>query len=538
MLRARYLAVISLLLISEAVGAKTIKVRSLADLRKGLLVPEATVNVNKPVDLDGSTLVIPEGVVVKINSKLSNGNIEGKNSKLEIGKKGKFSNVAFDGSFNIPSISYTSFDNYTSDTELLRAMFNLTFNNIAHSTLMMEPKRIYDIEYQNLAYAHAIYEYENVDHKIIVGSEAIINDKRTNKQIGYENFDGVFLFSSCHNITIKNLNYQNLDNEYPEIRNVNGSVKFEAGLEKQIGYVGTSFILLQNDCSNISVSSNILGARYGIKSGDYSKFWLCGDYGVKNSSFNINAKRTGYPLAIEVGDSLEINVTSDTHHRACYLCGLSNSIINIKAKNIMIAPLHCLLSDTHYSKGNKQYAKYKACYNLDINFVEFGSEIVTAGDVYCVGLQTYNTEPFQKRKNPLEWHDIKIDIKKESAAPKVGLFNFLRLPTSNADALSVRDNYRNIIVSAEDSFNSEQWSMRLLVSDVCNYDNIKLNIKALKGKIIYDNANPYSFDISGSSIGTLYYAGNISLNKDEIKTIVEHKSVVQAKGHKITNIVK
>lgn len=535
MLRTRYFTLVVLILLTVTGFAKTISVQTLADLQRSVQVPKITVNIKKSIDLCGSTIVIPDGVVIKVNSKLSNGKIEGNNTQIEVGKKGKFSNIAFNGSYNVPSITYKNFDGYLSDTELLRAMLDLTFKNIAHSTLQLEPKRIYDIEYHKLAYAHAIYEYENVSNKTIVGCDAIISDKRTNAHIGFENFDGVFLFSACHGISIQNLHYQNLDEEYPEIRNENGSVKVGAGIEKQLGYIGASFVLLQNDCSRINISSNIIGARYGIKSGDYSKFWLCGDYGVKNSSFNINAKRTGYPVAIEIGDSLNINVTSDTHHRACYLCGISNSTINIQAKNIMIAPLHCLLSDTHYSKGDPKKPQFKACYGLDINFVELGSEIATAGDVYCVGLQTYNTVPFQKRKASLEWHDIRIKIKKESSAPKVGLFNLMRMPTSNTDALSIRDTYRNIVVLAEDPFSSDQWSMRLLVSDVADYQDVKLNIKAKNGRIIYDNANKYSFDLSDSSIGTLFYTGNITLDKNEIKSIVEHRSVIQAKGHNITN---
>ncbi len=517
-------------------NAKTIKVRTLTDLQKSILVPEATINIKKAIDLGGSTIVIPEGVTIKVNAKLSNGTIEGNTTQIEVGKKGRLSDVAFDGCFNVPSITYKSFEGYSSDTELLRAMFNLTFKNIANSSLLLEPNRIYDIEYHKLAYAHAIYEYENVSNKTIVGNGAIINDLRSRTQMGYSSYDGVFLFSGCHNITIDNLNYQNLNEDFVPVMDDKGNIKHEAGIENQLGYIGSSYILLQNDCSGINVTSEIVGARYGVKSGDYSMFWLCGDYGVKNSTFKINAKRTGYPVAIEIGDSLNINVTSDTHHRACYLCGVSNSTINVRAKNIMIAPLHCLLSDTHYSKGDTQNPQFKACYNLDINFVELGSEIATAGDVYCVGLQTYNTEPFQKRKAPLEWHDIRIKVKKENPAPKVGLFNLLRMPTSNNDALSIRDTYRNIVISAEDPFNSDQWSMRLLVSEVANYKDVKLNINAKNGRIIYDNANQYSFDLSESSVGTLYYTGNITLDKNEIKSIVEHKSVIRAKGHKITNI--
>ena len=536
MLRARYIALITLILMTVTGNAMIIKVKTLTDLKKSILVPEATINIKKSIDLGGLTIIIPEGVTVKVNAKLSNGTIEGNQTKVEVGKKGRFSDIAFDGCFNIPSITYKSFEGYSSDTELLRAMFNLSFKNIAHSFLLLEPKHIYDIEYRKLAYAHAIYEYENVSNKTIVGNGTIINDLRSRTQIGYSSYDGVFLFSGCHNITIDNLNYQNLNEDFVPVKDDKGNIKHEAGIENQLGYIGSSYILLQNDCSGINVTSQIVGARYGVKSGDYSMFWLCGDYGVKNSNFNIDAKRTGYPVAIEIGDSLNINVTSDTHHRACYLCGVSNSTIKVRAKNIMIAPFHCLLSDTHYSKGDKKNVRFKACYNLDVDFIELGSEIATAGDPYCVAFQTYNNEPFYGRKQPLEWHDINVRIIKEHPAPKVGLFTFSRGYAQNAnDPLSIKDVFRNITINATDSFKTTQWAARIRTSDVAKYENVSFNVNAPKANIISDNANAYSFDFSESQVASFFYSGKATANKGTIGKVVENKTTMKAKGHQLTN---
>ena len=532
MMRVRYILLFASILFSLIGNVKIVRVRSLADLQEGIIVPETIINVKKSIDLGGAKFSIPEGVILKVNANLSNGTIEGNATKIEIGKKGKFSNVAFDGSFNTQLISYRSFGKYYSETELLRAMFNLTFNNIAQSTLILEPKRIYNIEYHKLPYARAIYEYENVANKTIVGNDAIINDQRSRTQIGYSSYDGVFLFSNCNNITIDQLNYQNLNEDFIPVKDDKGNLIHEAGIENQLGYIGASYILLQNDCSDIHVTSDIVGARYGIKSGDYSMFWLCGDYGVKNSTFSINAKRTGYPVAIEIGDSLNINVTSDTHHRACYLCGVSNSTIKVRAKNIMIAPIHCLLSDTHYSKGDKKNAKFKACYNLDVDFIELGSEIATAGDPYCVAFQTYDNEPFYGRKQPLEWHDIKVEITKEHPAPKVGLFTFSRGYAQNAnDPLSVKDVFCNITINATDSFGSTQWAARIRTSDVAKYENVTFNVNAPKSNIISDNANAYSFDFSESQVASFFYSGKATANKGKIGKVVENKTTMKAKGH-------
>ena len=515
--------------------SKVLQVHSLTDLQNSLKKSNVTICIKTPINLDEEIIVIPEGVVLAVNSSISNGTLVGNNTSLQIDTFCCFSNVAFEGTYKVPAISYQQFPNYKNDTELLRAMFNLTFQNNGPSVLYLEPNREYNIEYRKLTYAHAIFEYHSVSNKVIEGNGALINDKRSRSMIGYTSYDGVLLFNSCHSITINNLNYQNLNEDYERIYDEKGFVKYESGIENQIGYVGSSFILLYNDCSNIHITSEITGARYGIKYGDYSMFWLCGDYGVRNSSFNITAHQTGYPIAIEIGDSLEINVKSDTHHRACYLCGISNSTIKVRAKNIMIAPVHCLLSDTHYSKGDKAHPKYKPCFNLFVDFIELGSKIVEATDVYCIAFQTYNNSPFYSRTSPLVWHDIHVNIRKDKPSPKVGLFSFSRNYASNSnDPLSIQDVFRNITIKAADPFESTQWAARVRTSDKAKYDNIKFKINAPKANIISDNANSFSFDFSDSKLEGLYYSGKVTVDKKKIRKIVEIKTSMKAKGHQLT----
>lgn len=444
--------------------------------------------------------------------------------------------MAFEGTYNMPTITYKYFSGYKNDTELLRAMFNLTFQNSSSSTLSLEPHRTYDVEYPKQPYAHAIFEYYSDSNKAIHGNGSLINDKKSRSQMSYTSYDGVFLLNDCHGIAIRDLDYQNLNEDYVELADENGSVKYKAGIENQIGYVGSSFILLYNDCSDIHISANITGARYGIKSGDYSMFWLCGDYGVKNSTFDIHAKRTGYPVAIEVGDSLGINVVSDTHHRACYLCGISNSNIKIRAKNIMIAPIHCLLSDTHYSKGDKTEPQFKACYNLNIDFCEMGSDIVESSDAYCVSFQTYNNSPFLSRTEPLIWHDINVNIRKEQPVQKVGLFCVSRNYANNEnEPLCIQDTFKNISIIATDPFESSQWAVRVRTSDVALCENIHFKLEAPFANVICDNANNFSFDFSDSRFAELYYSGKVTVNRYNIEIIVENKTSMKAKEHQLTN---
>lgn len=517
--------------------SKILKVHTLKDFQKSLRKSNVTICINSPINLDEEKIVIPKGVMLKVNSSIRNGTIVGNNTAIQLDENCCFSNVAFEGTYNVPAISYQHFSNYINDTELLRAMFNLTFQNKESSILYLEPNRIYNVEYYKLNYAHAIYEYISVSNKKIEGNGSLINDKRSRSMMSYTSYDGVLLFNGCHGITINNLNYQNLSEDYVQINDENGSVKYASGIENQIGYVGSSFILLYNDCSDIHITSEITGARYGVKSGDYSKFWLCGDYGVKSSSFNITAHKTGYPIAIEIGDSLEINVKSDTHHRACYLCGISNSTIKVRAKNIMIAPVHCLLSDTHYSKGDKDNPRFKPCYNLKVAFTEMGSDIVESSDVFCIAFQTYNNSPFFPRKTPLVWHDIKVNIKKDKPSPKVGLFSITRNFASNSnDPLSIQDVFKDITIIADDPFESTQWAARVRTSDMAIYENIHFKINAPKANAICDNANPFSFDFSDSYLSGLYYSGNVTVDKNKIRRIVEIKSSIKAKGHQLSNI--
>lgn len=516
-----------LLLLPTILHAGTYRVSPSIPLSMQLRKENSTFVISKMIDLKNDTIIVPQNSKLKFrkNGCLKNGTIYGNNSVIEGLSRLCFSNVHFDGSFKISNIQALAFGNYPNDTELLRAMLDLLFMSNTESTLMLDAGRVYDVDYEKLPYAHAIYEYYGKTNKSIIGLGTTINDLRTRSEIGYKSYDGVFLFSGCHNISIKGLNYQNLNEDFCEIRE-GDHVVFKEGFENQIGYVGTSFILLQDDCSNIEIEANIIGARYGVKSGDYSQFWLCGNYGIKQSTIKINAKRTGYPVAIEVGDSLDIIVHSEEHHRAAYICGLSNSNINIEAKDIYIAPLHCLLSDTHYSKGDRTHAKYKACSFLNVKVVELGSTVATNGDCYCVGLQTYNTIPFYNRNEPLTWNNISINVAKKAPATKVGLFTLSRNnPSSPTDPLRIEDVFENISLMAEDPFDTEQYALRIRVNEFGKYNKITLSINAPHSSIIVDNRNDYVFDLETLNVSNSYYFGKVRLNKNH--NVREMKSTMK-----------
>lgn len=451
--------------------------------------------IEDDINLNGDTIILKDYVVLKFcGGSLHNGIIIGDNIDIK-GKRHKiFNEIYLIGSLKDAVVSHKYFGKYENDTNLLHGMLSFAFSNKdKHCILELEPDREYSIYSGNLPYGHSIYEFHDVSNKTIKGNNACINDKRTLKQIGYKTYDGIFLFSHCNSIKINRLNYINRDEDFIEVSE-GEKIKYKAGMEYQLGYIGTSFILLQNDCRDIEVNSIIEGARYGIKSGDYSKYWLCGNFGLKNCKFTIKAKRTGYPLAIEVGDSLIINISSEKHHRAAYLCGISNSDIKIKAKDIYIAPYHCLLSDSRYSSlDTKDCPNFKSCSNLNVEITDTGTEIATNNDSYCVGFQTYKT--FHERKYPLVWYDIKIRVNKIKQAKNIGLFSLSRKSDKENDCLTIPDVFENISVIGKDLFPSDAYDLRIRVNPYGFYKNISLNITAPYSSAIIENRGDYIFDL-------------------------------------------
>lgn len=493
---------------------KTITISQKRELQKQFSTKSAIYVIKSHIDLGGDTLRVPEKSVLKFRRRgyLSNGVVLGDCTSFnKLSSKPRFSNLQFAGTFNIASIPYTIFGDYDDDTKLLNSMFGLLFSSVVECTLELEPDRSYNIDGAIKKYGHAIYEYYDKSYKTINGNNSTINDLRTRAKVGYKTYDGVFLFSACHDLTINKLNYQNLNEDYVEIRECQ-QVKYKSGIENQLGYVGYAFIMLQDDCSNINISSHIIGARYGVKYGDYSEYWVNGSNGLVNSKLEIDAKRTGYPVAIELGDSLDIFVHSEIHHRAAYLCGVSHSSIEIKAKDIYIAPYHCLLSDTHYSKRGKGKPLFKSCSDVTVNFTELGSSIATSGDCYCVGLQTYDREAFFLRDKELVWNNININIRKSAPASKVGLFAICRsYPQTKNSPLRFHDEFRNIDIVAEDNFESEQYCFRIRLNEYGVYDNVNIRVNAPYATAIYDNCSSYSFDLSNVVVRSLYYAGKVNI---------------------------
>lgn len=438
------------------------------------------------IDLKGDTLDLSEGTNLKFdNVKIVNGVLIGNQIRLKGRLYKCFQDIYFRGSLSNKNISYKWFEEYTNDTELLRGMLSFLFSQGDYRILDLQPNREYLVWWPKMQPDHAIFEFFNQSRKRIEGNNATIRDLRTRTEIGLSSYDGIFLFDNCHGISIRNLHYINSNDDFERII-VNDKVIYNKGLENQIGYVGHTFILLQNDCSEFNIDSHIEGARYGIKSGYYSKYWLSGNYGLKKSKIKVRGYKTGYPVAIEIGDSLDIDVYSERHHRAAYLCGISNSQINIEAKDIYIAPYHCLLSDTRYQNKSDNLTCYKGCYNLEVKVTDLGSNIITNPHSFCIGLQTYGH--LKERENPLVWENIKIKVNKKFSAPNIGLFAFFRR-YDEVKPLNISDTFKDFYIKGQDKYESKQCDLRIKVNKYTQFKDFQIDIKAPLACAIMDSVN-------------------------------------------------
>ena len=472
--------------------------------------PNTIYEIRYDFDLNGKELTIKEGCTLRFEGgSLHNGTLISNNTTIENCQNNVFNNVSFKNPWNIVYLSYNFFNNYMNDTELLRAIFDLGLLGENKCTIDLEEDRQYDIFAQKFeGYADSIYKYVGSKNKIIYGNNAVINDTRTKKQIGKRDYDGVFGFNNCHNISIFNLNYQNNDNDY--------------NIETELGYIGASFILMNNDCSEFNIVSNIKGARYGVKTGDFSQYWTCGEYGIKNSTFNIVATKCGYPISIEVGDNLNITINSETHHRAAYLAGISNSKITINTKDIYVSPVHCLLTDSRYSsiKGEEHY---KSCYNLDVTVHDKGSTIAPNDFSYLVAIQSYNL--FTDRTTELIWDNINIHCVKEKPSNVVGLVFFE--PQSGLQ--NVRDIFSNIKVNAVDIYRSTTMPLRFKGFPSNSYYNIVFEVVAPLSGVMWDNANKdpkCKVILNNSVLNSINIAGKVTVANSIITVFIKQKSSI------------
>lgn len=504
MKRLDYILSLLFLLIGFSASAKTISIRTLSDFQKSLNKPGVTINIKKPIDLQGQSIRIPENTKLKVNSLVYNGIIIGSNTNVSIGTKGRFSNVTLEGTYSIPYISYKSFGEYKNDTDLLRAMLNLTFQNEKDAILSLCPDYTYKISGSNFSDYTPLYFFRNCSHKSIEGNGAIIEDQKSIHEYGGANNGGIFTFYNCCNISIKGLKYTNPDNEWERFM-----YSLNPGIENRLGYIGGTFILCYGDCDKFEIDVDAYNARYVFAKRVLSN--IKEDNGLTNSTINIKAEQCGYPIMIVNGDNLVLNTYSILDHRANYLMAISNSIIDVKAKDMYVAPIQCLIGDAMVNDV------YKTSHDLKITYLDLGTTITSPQRSYCVGFPNYESSANRSSNVQGVWNNIDIVIDIPDEFSKIGGFYITTDGPNNI--ARYHDLYENLSIKCITANKLEHGSRFILSKGLTSRHNI-IEIQS-------ESSDVYIVDLTDIDITSLiikntvlkgqsYLAGNIEIINSKI----------------------
>lgn len=234
----------------------------------------------------------------------------------------------------------------------------------------------------------AFSKITNVDGFSIEGNNAYILDGRNMTSIA-SYYCPVFLFDACKNIEIKGVHYKCEDTNFT--------------LATSLGYRGASYVTLINNCENIKLDYYVYNARYGVKTGDYNNYQDNGTKGVVNLDAKIKTYMTGYPVAIELGSHIKLDIEADTMHRATYLAGVDNLNLVANVKNIYVANAFVILNYSRYIVNG--VTKYKGCSNCDIKVNESGSTYATP-DAVLFFIQLYNFA--ERTSDTVRFSDIRF----------------------------------------------------------------------------------------------------------------------------------
>lgn len=191
----------------------------------------------------------------------------------------------------------------------------------------------------------------------ISGQSATIYDPRTYTG---DPLAPVFDFVACSDIEVVGVNYEGANLASPAT---------------ELGVVGGTFIRFRNGSSGLRVEAEIVNARYGVLSGDYSDF-------SQNNNSDIRARlRTnfcGYPVAIYGADDVIADIYCENVHRAAYLAGVSGGRVDVRWKNQYIADTVVLLTDALVGAST-----LKGCSDLRVESHDVGSTVFQDSSACC-----------------------------------------------------------------------------------------------------------------------------------------------------------
>jgi hypothetical protein len=293
--------------------------------------PSSTYVIKYAFDLNGKTLVIPQGCNLEFKRKgsISNGTIIFSSTWL---KKERFERLFTASGTLLNNAFDASRYGFVDDTEKLRFIFSQAKDGFS---LKLEPKtyRVNSLKgITRVSYDSAFAQFIGLSNLAIVGDKTIIEDSASKSLIG--NYLYSFLqFDGCNNAKVKDVTYR-----WTEHATLHPKVE------------GIVFLRTFNECRCFDISISVKNAGRAIYSGRWNDTQDPGR-GICDSKLSVVADHVGYPLAIEKGDNLEIQNRFVYAHRGTYLAGVTNSKVYIEGKEAYSTRVNLLLTDASDKKG-------------------------------------------------------------------------------------------------------------------------------------------------------------------------------------------
>lgn len=280
------------------------------------------------------------------------------------------STLSYQGAIKNREINLVDFGT-RDDTDL----FHFVFSQMRNSTIVRFESRKYEIDalkyHTGRIDDDCFVEFRNKKDITIEGNGAEIFDSASSNVL-YGALFSVFSFNHCSRVLIKELSYTWTDEPmiHPEVR-------------------GMIFIRTLNQCDSFQIDVNVSSCGRGIYSGKWNNYVGHPGRGLCDSKIIVHANKVGYPIAIEKGDNLMINVFFDIAHRGVYLAGVTNAKVHVEGKDAYSTQVNLLLTDTMDADG------WYFCDNIDATVIDKGT--VLSDRVFMAFCQVYSMDYEQFR---------------------------------------------------------------------------------------------------------------------------------------------
>lgn len=228
----------------------------------------------------------------------------------------------------------------------------------------------------NFAELSSLISYTNVNNIQIVGRGAVIKD---NRAYASGSFTNIFQFNGCNNVSIVGVNYIGIPLPNPAT----------SSPAIGVGYLGATFVELNNACQNVTVEAYLQDCRYGVRSGDYLDYTKGRN---KNTKTRIVSLRCGYPIAHYLADEIDHVGYADYSHRAAYMAGVRGGSCNVSFANNYIASVMALVSDATLNGIQGAGGVSRGSSNLKVRSVDRGSTTYKP-NLYCCGISLSRVDP-------------------------------------------------------------------------------------------------------------------------------------------------